>query len=217
MSPENNNATSEPHYVNLTYQEIYDSVLYPLYKNYNEHHSNRSINYLKEYIDTLTAISEEYQPIVMSNEYKELLTEIYKNHRDLFFEAISYAGTEADKALANQATGKNIVYAVQYDDSDAKVAKGFTKLARIVIEMLVEYEIPDNEIKEKIGKVNITGIDNKVLDFESTKGADSRYNKTPIVTSEHKIYVSNQWNSDKATKFIELATSKFNKLQIETK
>ncbi len=217
LSPDSSTTTAEPHYVNLTYQDIYDSVLYPLYNNYKEHHSNRSINYLKEYIDTLTAISEEYQPIVMSNEYKELLTEIYKNHRDLFFEAISYAGTKEDKDLANQATGKNIVYAVQYDDSDAKVAKGFTKLARIVIEMLLEHGVSDNEIKEKIGKIDIPKFDQTVLDFESTKGADSRYNKTPIVTSEHKIYVSNQWNNDKATKFIELATKAFNKLKISTK
>lgn len=217
LSPDSSNTTAEPHYVNLTYQDIYDSVLYPLYNNYKEHHSNRSINYLKEYIDTLTAISEEYQPIVMSNEYKELLTEIYKNHRDLFFEAISYAGTDEDKALANQATGTNLVYTVQYGDSEPKVAKGYTKLARIVIESLVENGVSDNEIKNKIGKVDFPGFDKTVLDFESTKGADSRYNKTPIETAEHKIYVSNQWNKDKANIFIELATTTFTELKISTK
>lgn len=217
LSPEPTNVTNERHFVNLLYQDLYDSVLYPLFTHYKEHHSERSIAYLKDYIDTLTSISEEYKPIVMSTEYKELLTELYKNHRDLFFEAISFAGTEEDKAMINQATGGNYEYKITYGNQVPETVTGFTKMARRIIELLMEYGVSENEIITNLGEVRIQGFDSSVAVFADKMRAQSRYSKKPIETGNATIYVSNQWKKEKADSFIKLVKEKGYPINVEMK
>ncbi|MCM1005569.1 MAG: PD-(D/E)XK nuclease family protein [Prevotella sp.] len=206
LSPDSSNVTKDPHYVHLLYQELYDSVLYPLYKHYRGHHSKRAIFYLKEYMNSLTSINEDYNPIVMSNEYKNLLKQIYENHRDLFFEVINECGTDDEKKAVKAATGGNIVYAISNSTTgNAESVSGFTKMARRVVELLLQNNIPVSEINTKLGKVNITGFDSTVADLPENKGASSRYSRRPIEdeqTNTPILYVSNQWNRDKADLFI---------------
>lgn len=203
LSPDKSNRTDEPHYVNMTYQELYDSVLKPLQKYHSEHHCNRYIQYVNDYIDSLTSIRNNYKPIVMSSEYKELLKEIYENHRDLFLEVINEWGTEEEKKLVNVSTGGNIKYTITTPNGGIDSALGFTRMARLVIAKLVK-QVKAQDLVDKLGKIRIPNFDTEGICFPETKGADSRYSKSPIQTPNGLlIYVSNQWNKAKADKFIQ--------------
>ena len=210
LSPDEDNSTTNPHYVHILYQELYDSVLFPLYEYFREHHSNRSISYLKEYIDTLTSFSLEqnFSPIVMSNEYKELLQEIYNNHRDIFFEAIHMYGNKEEKDLINKTS-----YSISYSGGKIIYAIGYTKMAKAVIETLLANGVTEPEIINNLGTVDIKNFDSTVVSEESKMGSSSRYQKKPIGSTA--LYLNNQWNADKAKAFISLAKSKYPKLSVK--
>lgn len=214
LSPDKNNITTEEHYANITYQELYDSVLRPLQQHYREHHSSRSIQYVNDYIDTLTSIRNNFKPIVMSREYKALLKQIYDNHRDLFLEVISEYGTEDEKKLARESTGGNIKYTVTMPNGETISAPGFTRMARLVVERLAQQE--DSQVLvEKLGKIRVPNFDTEGICFADSKGADSRYQTKPIETPDGTIiYISNQWNKTKANKFIELVRTAGFKISI---
>lgn len=203
LSPSVNNNTKHPKYVNLIYQELYDSILRPLQEHYAEHHCSRSIQYVNDYIETLTSIRNDFKPIVMSSEYKELLKQIYENHRDLFLEVINECGTEGEKKLIQEFTGGNINYTITVPNGKPACVSGFTRMARTVIEKLAE-KVDPQELVDKLGKIRVPNFDSEGICFPETKGADSRYSKTPVEANGQFIYVSNQWNKAKADQFINL-------------
>lgn len=208
LSPDVRNFTKNQNYIHILYQELYDSVLFPLYEYYREHHSGRSIAYLRDYIESLTSFDENFNPIVMSNEYNDLLKEIYDNHKNLFLQAISRYGTEEEREIVN-----SINYDISYNNGIIKQAVGYTKMARTVIETLLGNGIAVSEVLAKLSKVNISGFDSSVVVDINNMGAFSRYQKKPIEGTS--IYVSNQWNKDKARKFIDLVRTAFPKLRIK--
>ena len=208
LSPDKGNITDNPHYVNITYQELYDSVLLPLYEYFNEHHSDRAISNLREYIETLTSINEDnYTPLVMSDEYKNLLKEIYNNHRDLFYAAIEAHGTDEEKNLTKKAS-----YTVSFLDGKELSAIGYTKMAKTVIETLLDNGVSETEISNKFKEVDITGFDKTVVDDISSMGSPSRYQKKPIGSTT--LYLNNQWNAAKANAFIAKIKAEFPQMSI---
>ena len=207
LSPDVRNYTKNQNYIHILYQELYDSVLFPLYEYYRKHHSGRSIAYLRDYIESLTSFDESFNPIVMSNEYNDLLKEIYDNHKDLFLQAISRYGTEEERKIIN-----SINYDISYNEGQIKQAVGYTKMARAVIETLLENGIAVADVLAQLSKVDISGFDSSVVVDINNMGAQSRYQKKPIEGTS--ILVSNQWNKDKARKFIDLAKTKYPGLKV---
>lgn len=208
LSPEETNVTENPHYVNISYKELYDCVLVPLFDNFGEHHSSRAMSYLQEYIETLTSFDEDYKPIVMSNEYKNLLKEIYDNHREMFFQAISEYGTEDEKKFVKKKS-----YSICYGGGNVISAIGYTKMARTVIETLLENGVSEKDILDTIGKVDVARFDQSVVDDVTTMGSASRYQKQPIGSTT--LYLNNQWNDAKAKAVITKVKAAFPAISIK--
>ena len=166
------------------------------------------MSYLQEYIETLTSFDDDYNPIVMSNEYKNLLKEIYDNHREMFFQAISEYGTEDEKKFVKKKS-----YSICYGGGNVISAIGFTKMARTVIETLLENGVSEKDILDTIGKVDVQRFDQTVVDDVSTKGAESRYQKKPIGSTT--LYLNNQWNDAKAKAFITKVKAAFPAISIK--
>lgn len=86
-----------PAYIHITYQDIYDHLLVPLLAMGEEFGKLKSVQYLKEYMASLTSYDDIYQPIVKDEEFLVDLKEIYNKFLDLYAYAMSASETYTNR------------------------------------------------------------------------------------------------------------------------
>ena len=214
LSPSIDNAPDHSAFIHITYQELYDRVLIPLRDQLKACTHNKYIGYLDEYIDSLHSFDNSFNPIVKSMEYSECLKEIYDNYSDIFIAAISNYGTEEEKTAVAKISRS---YEIEFNNKH-EIISGYTSLARRVFEILLSSGVDRDELLKKLGEIDktqIPGFDSEVAATKENMGAPSRYSTRTI--GRPKIYISNQWSSNKADCFIRLVKQYYPNLKIHKK
>lgn len=212
LSPDEDNNTQDEYFVHLLYKDIYEGVLIPILTKYSDCLIYEDYQFLKDYINTLTSINNTHSPIVMSTEYNQILKEIYNNYRELFFAAIKVEGTDEEREALDNLSGANMRYVVYLNNEDMGSVCEYTKMAYLVIKILAKnLDKGMAELVSKLGTVEITNsnIDRCVIATKENKGAPSRYTKYLRTRDKTPLWISNQWNSEKADAFIRLVQKEY--------
>lgn len=196
------NGLSNEHFVILTYQELYDYVLRPLWM-FRELFSEETVNMLDSYIKTLTSLKDFSNTTVMDKETKDLLSQFFEENKELILAAVQ---TSQDNKLI-----EDITIAVNSNATRSKYAftyngKTVNSLSRAgvfekVVESLVDLNYSYNGICDLFSNAGL-GSNN----FSGTH--DKKNYKDPITIQGSTWYMNvNKWTIEAFEKLLKLVAA----------
>lgn len=203
LAPYKPDKLSSEKFISITYQELLDSVLYPIAK-YKTEHGGSSL-YLREYINTITSLKTN-NILAMSDECRELLKSLFDNNKAIFDAFIDIAleknpiySAERIKAALNDE------YKITYQGKSETV-KGQTNLAVAIARHLVTIFSDSNALISEFGELSFTGKLEKYYLMKRVNAKKGRYTtkvKEKITCNGVEIYCSNQWGKAKVKALID--------------
>ena len=137
-------------FIKITYQELHDAVLLPMMC-YKSFYSERTINYLEEYINTITSIRTN-NILAMSNDTSSLLKDFFENNKDLIRAAVySVAGENEElKEAFDTIDSGTITYHIKFLEPNLpeEEVSGHTKMAYRIAQYLAK-KYTKNELCSK--------------------------------------------------------------------
>ena len=196
-------------FIKITYQELHDAVLLPMMC-YKSFYSERTINYLEEYINTITSIRTN-NILAMSTDTSSLLKDFFENNKDLIRAAVySVAGENEElKEAFDTIDSGTITYHIKFLEPNLpeEEVSGHTKMAYRIAQYLAK-KYTKNELCSKYGTVNNTICSDKrfILDKQETTSTMRKlYTGNAIECKEGgNIFCSNQWIPDKVARLKEM-------------
>ena len=214
LSIDSSNTPSHGEYIHLLYQELYDEVLFPLIQKDGECDSYFH-KYLKEYTHTLTSLYHNMKPIVkseISKRHQECLRELYDQYKEFFEEAILEYGSEEEKNAIKTISYR---FKIVYDDK-IEIVSGFTNLAVRIVSLLYKEGHQREEILQRFAPLKsdktLGNIDVRFVAERSSIESKSCFSTKRVGNS--KLVVNNQWNYEKAKRFISLVHKNYPKIKI---
>ena len=198
LAPQKTVELSSKFFIQITYQELLDSVLYPIAK-YKTGHSDSAL-YLREYINTITSIKTS-NILAMSDECKEQLKNLFNENKAIFDAFIDIALSDNPIYSAERIKAAlNDEYKINYRDSNKKpeTVKGHSKLAVAIARYLAEQFDQARLIKE-FSELSFEGSQEKYY-LMANDIVNGRFVKVkdPIICKDGKIVLcSNQWGKTK--------------------
>lgn len=193
---------SEEHFIKISYQDLLDCVIYPI-QQYEEKFSKRTSFYLQEYIDAITTIKTKDKDILaMSEEYKKLLQDFFRNNEEIIYAAIEAVGNDEIKQKVSDIRGGTKSYTISFINNNTSIiVNGHTKLAVSILEYLAQ-QYDSTTILREFGKIVFSGSCQKKYAMSDDKGKTAKNTKIKC-TDNIEIYCSNQWIPNKAQALIE--------------
>lgn len=197
------NGLSSKHFIILTYQELYDYVLRPLW-NFRELFSNETSGVLESYIKTLTSLNDFSNSTVMDKETKDLLSQFFQENKELILAAVQTSQNtelidDITAAVNNNTTRSKYTVSVS-----SKVLPGTFSRAGVfeqVVKRLVDLKKTYKEILELFDNAGL-GSNNL------SETQDKKNYKSPITIEGKKWYLNvNKWTIDAIEKLIKLVSS----------
>ena len=202
--PKNN--LSSDRFIKITYQDILDGVLYPIYASRNMY-STRTTLYLEEYINTITSIRTN-KILAMSKEVNELLKDFFNNNRDLIIAAIKSVLDDNDelKEKARAVMNSFTKYEVIIPGRSKEIINSHTAMAYHIAKYLAENH-NRKEMIEKFGTLDNTSCSDKrfilekaVVTKKNGKTAKLYTGKSIECKGGGEVWCSNQWVPNKVEK-----------------
>ena len=196
-------------FIKITYQELLDAVLLPMMC-YKSFYSERTINYLEEYINTITSIRTN-NILAMSNDTSSLLKDFFENNKDLIRAAVySVAGENEElKEAFDTIDNGTITYHIKFPEPNLpeEDISGHTKMAYRIAQYLAK-KYPSSLLLTKYGTVNNTICSDKnfILGRQIyTSKMRKLFTGNAIQCIDHNnIFCSNQWIPDKVSNLKEM-------------
>lgn len=202
LAPYKPDKLSSEKFISITYQELLDSVLYPIAK-YKTEHGGSSL-YLREYINTITSLKTN-NILAMDNESSEHLKKLYEENKWVFYAFLDIALSDNPIYSSERIKAAlNLEYKINYPDGTSESVKGHTKLAVAIAKFIARQKNQQDLLKE-YGELKFDGTQEKyyLMDVDNTKG---RYAKVDsIVCKDQKeVLCSNQWGKAKVKALLDL-------------
>ncbi len=156
VSPDNGEQLSDPHFIQISYQDILDKIISPLMV-VSDSLSARVNNYLCTFIESITSIRHKKGQLAMDEKTRKLLTDFYNNNEELILAAINAAAPDEVKKQVN--IGKNydsyeLTYTVN-GRQKTEIVSAKSRLAKKFVEIYLEIH-PNttfNQIKDLLKSV----------------------------------------------------------------
>ena len=202
LSPTIPSDISDKHFIKISYQDLLDYVIYPI-QQYEEKFSKRTSFYLQEYIDAITTIRTKDKDILaMSEEYKKLLQDFFRNNEEIIYAAIEAVGNDEIKQKVSDIRGGTKSYTIcNIKNNTSTIVNGHTKLAVSILEYLAQ-QYDSTTILREFGKIVFSGSCQKEYAMSDDKGKTAKNTKIEC-TDNIEIYCSNQWIPNKAQALID--------------
>lgn len=182
------NGLSSEHFIIVTYQELYDYVLRPLWM-FRKLFSDETVNMLESYINTLTNLKDFSNSTVMDKETKDLLSQFFEENKDLIIAAVQTS--QDDDLIENIAVAVNnnatrTRYAVSHGGkkyNSLSRAGVFEEVVRRLVSLNMTYSAIDSIFKDAgLGSNNLSNVQ------------DKKNYKDPIVIENATWYMNvNKW------------------------
>lgn len=132
------NGLSCEHFIPVTYQDLYDYLLRPIWVNRSKY-SEENTNRLKTYLDTICSLTSFLDFKVMDNKTQALLRRFFEDNKELILAAVQSSDdsemvTQVQEAISNN--NIRIHYNLAYNGKTFK-ALSRAKLVKKVVEILV--------------------------------------------------------------------------------